>query len=159
MSDHDHGQVPRIPLLSAGALVAVALVGVAVVRLAGLGPDGSPPDSPVLAERSLYFTDTAAGIVLVTVADGRVLDRLEVGSAGFLRATLRGLARDRQPLGAGAERPFLIQRLANGQLLLTDPTTGRHVDLLAFGPTNAAAFSRYLTAAPTLVATTKESEL
>ncbi len=156
---HHHEPVPRVPLLGAGALVVTALVGVAVVRIAGIGPDGTPPASAVVTERRVHFADTLDGAVLVTDADGRMLDRLGVGSAGFLRATLRGLARDREPLGAGPEQPFLIQRLANGQLLLIDPATHRHVDLLAFGPDNAAAFSRYLTAATAVAATTKESEL
>jgi hypothetical protein len=34
----------------------------------------------------------------------------------------------------------------DGRLTLQDPATGRNLDLLAFGPTNAALFARLLAA-------------
>jgi len=49
-----------------------------------------------------------------------------------------------------AEPPFVLTRWANGTLSLHDPTTGRKVELDAFGPTNAQAFAGLLNAAEAL---------
>ena len=67
------------------------------------------------------------------------------GSNGFLRATLRGLARERKRHEGGPEIPFRLTAWSNGRLTLADPATGRTVDLAAFGPTNAEVFGRLLT--------------
>ena len=61
------------------------------------------------------------------------------------------------PAGAGdggasaaGHAPFRLTRYADGRLALDDPSTGAHVELRAFGPTNEAAFARLLPAgAPT----------
>jgi putative photosynthetic complex assembly protein len=68
------------------------------------------------------------------------------GTNGFLRGTLRGLARERKREGLDGTVPFRLSQTRAGHLLLTDPATGRFVDLGSFGPTNAAVFARLLTA-------------
>ena len=68
------------------------------------------------------------------------------GANGFLRGTLRGLARERKRQGVGAEQPFRLIGRADGRLTLEDPATGRRVDLESFGPTNAAVFAQMLMA-------------
>jgi hypothetical protein len=40
--------------------------------------------------------------------------------------------------------PFRIALETDGRLLLSDPATGRTVDLRAFGPTNLEVFARLL---------------
>jgi putative photosynthetic complex assembly protein len=137
---------PRMPLLSAGALVAFALTMALYGRAAGLGKPavtGAPT-----AERSLRFDDRADGAVIVSL--GQTGQRLDVmtGQNGFLRGTLRGFARIRRSDGVGSGPPLLLSGYANGQLILSDPTTGRHVELEAFGSENEAVFVRLLTMKP-----------
>jgi putative photosynthetic complex assembly protein len=59
---------------------------------------------------------------------------------------LRGLARDRRADHVGIAPPFRLTHWANGRLSLDDPSTGRHIDLEVFGPTNAGAFADILVA-------------
>lgn len=147
MSGHFHEPVPKLPLLGVASLVLITLVGVGWISF---NQDRSVPvvvDAQLLAERSLRFEDATDGRVLVfDDVTGLELEALDPGTNGFLRATLRGLARDRHPLAIGAEVPFHVRRYDNGRLLLVDPVTDRHVDLVAFGPVNAGVFARYLAA-------------
>ena len=71
---------------------------------------------------------------------------LPPGSNGFIRGVMRGLARERMLHGIDAAPPFRLIRWADGRLSLEDTATGRLIDLAAFGPTNAQAFARLLTA-------------
>lgn len=135
---------PRGPLLGAGAVIAVALLAAALGHLAGGTP---PPSASPLAVRDLRFEDQADGGVLIEDArDGQVLDVAASGTNGFLRATLRGLARERTREGvvARAEAPFRVTAWSDGRVTLDDPSTGRHVELEAFGHTNEEAFARLL---------------
>ena len=139
---------PRPPLLGAAALVCLALTAAAVGRLSGMG--ATQPISTVLAERSLRFEDRSDGAVVVYDAHRDPTDRnakpIEVatGQNGFLRGTLRGFARTRKQEGIGESAPFLLTAWADGRLTLVDPSTGRHADLEAFGPTNVAVFADLL---------------
>jgi putative photosynthetic complex assembly protein len=61
-----------------------------------------------------------------------------------MRGTLRGLARDRRMRDLGPEAPFRLVSWTDGRLTLDDTATGRRLDLLAFGQTQAEAFARLL---------------
>lgn len=146
-SSHSHDvPVPRGPLLALGALVGVALLATAAVRLAGV--EIREPDAPAATVRVLRFADRDDGaIVVLDAASGRTIDTV-TGEAGFVRGALRGLARERRRAGIGAEPPFELVGRTDGRLTLLDPATGQRIDLESFGPTNAGAFARWLTAPP-----------
>ena len=144
---------PNWPLAAAGALALASIAAVAAVRLSGMPIQ--VPDAPTVSESALRFIDQPDGsIAVVEDASGRLVDRV-TGESGFVRGTLRGLARERKRLGLGAEQPFRLVAHADGRLTLLDPATGRRVDLQSFGPTNARPFAHMLSAAttPTLAAT------
>ena len=132
----------RVPLFAMGALVVASLVAVAGVRLSGMNI--SEPDAPVLTTRSLLFDDRADGGI--DVFDAKTHRRIDtvIGQAGFVRGTLRGLARERRRAGIGNTAPFELVAHTDGRLTLIDPSTTRRVDLESFGPTNMADFVRLL---------------
>ena len=154
MGDRHDIPVPGVMLRAAGALVASTLVGVAFVTLTGIGRQAPAPVTEVAEERTLRFDDGSGGEVLVyDAATSEHVATLAVGEGGFVRATLRGLAR-RTP---GAEdRTFRVERHVNGALVLVDPRTTATIDLRAFGPDNAAAFGRYLDSVAVPIRTAKE---
>ncbi|MDH4051798.1 MAG: photosynthetic complex assembly protein PuhC [Rubrivivax sp.] len=136
--------MPRGPLLAIGALLLALLVGVAAVRLSGVSIRA--PDAEAVAVRSLRFEDRPDGSVAVLDArSGRQVDAIR-GEAGFLRGALRAMARERRKQGLGAGPAFDLIARADGRLTLADPATGERIDLESFGPTNAGAFARLLTA-------------
>lgn len=136
---------PRWPLIGAAILIVASIIAAAAaVRSSGEGMVETLRADAV-AERALVFVDRDDGGI--DVIDGRDNRRIEVlvpGSDGFMRATLRGLVRERKSRGIGAETPFRLTARADGHLTLDDPATGRLIDLAAFGPTNTAAFARLL---------------
>ncbi|HSC65940.1 MAG TPA: photosynthetic complex assembly protein PuhC [Caldimonas sp.] len=144
---------PHWPIAAAGALALASIAAVAAVRLSGLAIH--VPDAPSVRESTLRFIDQSDGsIAVLDGASGQLVDRV-TGESGFVRGTLRGLARERKRSGIGSEQPFRLVAHADGRLTLLDPATGRRVDLESFGPTNAGAFAHMLIAAttPALAAT------
>ncbi len=139
----DH-PVPRGPLLAAGSLAVVALIAAAAVRLTGIGAT-THSEAPITQERALRFADRSdGGVDVLDAPSGRSVAVLEPGEGGFVRVTLRSLARDRKRQGIGAEPVFLLQTTADGRLTIEDSATRQRIDLKAFGPTNAGAFARLM---------------
>ncbi|MBC8056204.1 MAG: photosynthetic complex assembly protein PuhC [Rhizobiales bacterium] len=135
---------PRAPLFALGGLVIASVVTVAAVRLTGVGVV-RVADAPAVTVREFRFEDRPDGSIVVLDASGkRLVDTVAPGTNGFLRGTMRGLARERKRAGVSAELPFRMVGRADGKLTLEDPTTGRRVDLGSFGPTNAAVFANIM---------------
>jgi len=84
-------------------------------------------------------------VVITDARDGSPVDVL-IGENGFIRGTLRGLARTRRSEGIGSEDSFHLASWSDGRLTLDDPATGRHLELQAFGSLNTEVFGRLLTA-------------
>lgn len=137
---------PQWVLWCVGCLLAFSLIAVGLVRLTGNGPDQLA--AAITAERSLRFEDRPDGGV--SIIDGNTGQLLTVmhGEQGFLRGTIRALARDRRSYQIGPELPFSLIARTDGRLGLYDPLTGHRVDLESFGPDNAAVFATFLTIKP-----------
>jgi putative photosynthetic complex assembly protein len=142
----DFRPVPRFALTLAGAAVASSICLAAVGRLTGSA--NSDPTAPAVLSRSLVFRDQPNGAVAVFDASNASAPIALVApeTNGFLRATMRGLARQRLREDASHDIPFRLTQWADGRLTLEDPTTGRRVEMEAFGATNEEAFARLLTA-------------
>lgn len=156
MSDpFDNVPFPHWPLRAAAGLAVFALLATIAARYFGLGTP-LQNDSPIRAERQLRFVEHVAGgngmgaggIDVIDARTGLKIDELRPGADGFMRATLRGLARERRRSGLGQEVPFELALHADGSLTLVDPATSRQIQLLAFGPSNSGAFARLLNAGP-----------
>ncbi len=137
---------PRWVLWCAGGLIAFSLVSVGLVRITGNGPDQIRQSMPdVTAQRALRFEDRPnGGVAIIDGANGQVIAEL-TGEQGFLRGTVRALARERHARGLGSEMPFELIAHSNGRLTLVDPATGQRIDLESFGPSNSGKFEQFLT--------------
>lgn len=145
-AQHHDPTVPRALLIGASALVIGTLLIVMIVRFTGSGAV-RVPDAATVATLTFSVADQPDGsVVMVDALSGKLLDRVAPGTGGFVRGTMRGLARERQRQGIGADQPFHLIGRADGRLTLEDRTTGRRVDLESFGPTNAAVFSQLFNA-------------
>jgi putative photosynthetic complex assembly protein len=141
---HEAPRVPRGALLGAALLVGFALLTAGGARVSGVGTTRTPAAAPVRV-LDLRFTDRADGAVVVEDARrGETLEVIAPGTNGFVRGVLRGMARERKRQDIGVEPPFRLTRWSDGRLSLDDPSTGRHVDLEAFGPANSGAFVRMM---------------
>lgn len=139
---------PRGALMGGAMMVGLSLALATFVRLSGADISSMPPARPMLA-RSLQFVDDSSGAVLVYDADShQQIESLPPGTNGFVRATMRNFARERRSNSVGADIPFRLVASQDGRLVLEDPATGRHIDLEAFGPTNAGVFAGFLERTP-----------
>jgi putative photosynthetic complex assembly protein len=135
---------PRGALLGAAVLVGLALAFTGAARLTGIGI-ARTPEATSTATRDLRFEDRADGAVIVyDAANGRIVDILEPGTNGFVRGVLRALVRERKRQDIGPASPFRLTRWGDGRLSIEDVATQERIELVSFGPTNAAAFARLL---------------
>ena len=94
--------------------------------------------------RQLRFVDQADGAVdAIDAGSGALVQRFE-GEQGFLRGTLRAMARQRKVNGVGAAEPFELILHTDGRLTLHDPATGTRIALESFGVSNVSVFARLL---------------
>ena len=137
--------VPRPVLFGAAALIGFAVLAVGFSVASDVGATHMP-NVPAQERLALRFEDRDDGAVLVRDAEtGRSIYVVAPGTNGFIRATMRGLTRERMRAGVGAEPPFLLTHWTDGTITLEDKTTGRKIGLDAFGPTNAQAFAQFFT--------------
>jgi putative photosynthetic complex assembly protein len=144
---HSHGNpLPRPLLIGAALLIAFTVVGAGLTRGTGIGTV-TLARAPAAETLVLRFEDRPDGaLVARNAADGAGVAVYPAGEGHFVRGTLRGLVRERKRLGLGPEVPFHLVRGTDGRLTLDDPATGRHVDLDAFGATNAGTFAHLFNA-------------
>lgn len=127
-------------------LMALTLSAVALARWQGW--QVRVQDAPTVWEMTLKFEDMADGSVRVSDAtDDRTL-AVFAGEQGFLRGSLRAMARQRRLAQTERSAPLLLRSLADGRLVLIDPTQGERIDLDSFGPSNKAVFAGLRQAAP-----------
>jgi len=146
---HDHAEPsPKAPLLVIAAIAALSLALAASASFGLVERDAVPHVSRAAAGtqasaiRSLTFADAPDGAVLIDDGTtGERIVRVEPGTGGFIRSTMRGLAHVRQREGLDAATPFELTLWDNGGLTLTDPATGETRELDAFGKGNRAAFA------------------
>jgi putative photosynthetic complex assembly protein len=122
-----------------GVMLLAILVAVGLARWSGLDP--RTPDAPVKWQRDLQFRDVAGGDI--AVLDHRTGQQVASfsGEQGFLRSTLRALARERYRESLSSDAPFVLIGRTDGRLTLQDPSTGQRIDLESLGPNNAAVFA------------------
>jgi putative photosynthetic complex assembly protein len=89
----------------------------------------------------LQFRDLPGGdIAVLDQSTGRQVASF-TGEQGFLRSSLRALARERHREKISGDGPFLLIGRTDGRLTLLDPSTHQRIDLESFGPSNAAVFA------------------
>lgn len=133
---------PRLPLFIGFSLVGLSIAAATAGRLSPAHETAAI--AVPTAARDLVFEDREDGAVLARAAGSLRMVEVFEGENGFLRGTLRGLARTRRSEQVSPALPFRLAQWPDGRLTLDDPATGRHVELLAFGADNAAVFARLL---------------
>ena len=136
---------PRALLFAAGLLIAATFTSVVVARMSPSPALTDLVKTEVAESRSLRFEDASDGSV--HVYDAQTEETVAIaapGTNGFLRGMMRGMMRTRKQNEASLKAPMLLERLANGMVLLIDEETKVTLDLDAYGHTNADVFKAFL---------------
>lgn len=149
--EKDEITVHKVPIFLMGGIVAISLALTASVSLGIFERQSVPAEARAAAgieaaqQRTLRFFDEADGTV--RVEDGvtaEVLGRFGPGEGGFIRASVRSLVHQRRIRNIGPEVAFDLIQWENSALTLSDPVTGRSVEVSSFGPDNRAIFANLL---------------
>lgn len=138
--------VPRQVLMGAGALVLFAFLAAATARVTDVGTVHMPEAKPVETLALRFVDQNDGGVAVIDARDGVRIYTVQPGTNGFIRATLRGLTRERRREGVDEVPPFQLTRWDDGTLSLEDAAIGRRIGLDAFGPSNAGAFAQLFAA-------------
>lgn len=151
---HAHNHDPTIPR---GALIGAAVLLTFVMVLTGavswgLIPQSSNPELSRAAAkvapaevRDLNFVDREDGAVIVSdAATQDIVKVIAYGEGGFVRATMRRMAKTRAAAGIGPEQPFTLTLWENGALSLHDPATGKNAEIHGFGADHSTTFAEML---------------
>jgi len=128
-----------VPIRLLGSLLLLVLLGVGWARWQCVAVQFEA--APTLWQRELRFVDAPNGDVLALDAHSDITVARFVGEQGFVRGTLRALARERSRRSLGPDAPLQLIAQSDGRLKLLDPSTGEHIALEAFGPSNLAVFA------------------
>jgi len=146
MAHHHDIPIPKLALLGMALLLALTIFVAATAENGGIIGSGRAADETV-SSMSLGFRDrVVGGGEVVNANTGQVLEVFEPGTNGFARSVLRGLVRDRRSRGIDSKNPFDRRRFADGRVALSDPLTGRTIELVSFGVDNLGVFAAYLAA-------------
>ncbi len=140
-SDSPLGHGTPWPIWAVGGLLALTLAVVTWQSQIGGGPVKEDLPS-VQWQRSLRFEDRPNGDIAVLDATTQREVAHFQGEQGFLRGSLRALARERQRRGIGPQMPFELTGHVDGRITLRDTATDQRIALESFGPTNSAVFSQ-----------------
>ena len=122
-----------------GSMLLLILLAVGFARWQGISD--KQVDAATVWQRDLIFADGPQGSVVVKDAKNQMEIAKFEGEQGFLRSTLRALARERKRQSIGPDAPMQLLGRADGRLTLLDPSTQQRIDLEAFGPSNVAVFA------------------
>lgn len=138
--------IPKLALLGMALLLALTIFVAATAENGGVVGSKKASDNTV-SSMSLGFRDrVVGGVEVINASTGQVLEVFEPGTNGFARSVLRGLVRDRRSRGIESQSPFDLRRYEDGRVTLSDPLTGRKIELVSFGIDNIAVFAAYLAA-------------
>lgn len=134
--------VPRGPLFGAAVLV-VLVFGVAIAARVSGHTASEAPVSAVVQRRSLRLELQPDGMLSVYDAvENRQVARLDPAKNGFLFGMLRGIQQKRNVAKTDPATPVQVTLWQDGRMTLDDVSTGMHVAVNSFGPTQIESFSQ-----------------
>ena len=137
-------KIPLFLLRAMAALVLSSLVVVTYARVTGRPLEAVPATGAIAAERMIRVEGDLSGAARVLDADGTVIADFAAGKGGFVAGVWRAIAFKRHQTGADPDATVRLVRFQAGGLMLIDELTGERLELIGFGPDNAAAFARLL---------------
>ncbi len=141
---NEHELVPRFLVRAMFALVMTCLIMVSVYRWMDGPVRYTPPDSPIVIEKTLFLEGAMSGAATVFAEDGTLIAEYTPEEGGFLSGIWRVLQRERTKARVDLNGPVIVRARENNRLEIFDPSTGWGADLMGFGADNSAAFARLL---------------
>ncbi|MEM7596903.1 MAG: photosynthetic complex assembly protein PuhC [Pseudomonadota bacterium] len=134
----------KIPTaLLRGILVLLALVLTLVFYASWTDRplEAQPPNGEIVSERVIHLQGTVAGAARILDAEGVEIMRFATGEGGFVSTIDRVIRRERLRNGVSNDGVLHVRMREGQRLSIFDPSTGREIELEAFGRDNIAKFA------------------
>ena len=102
--------------------------------------EAQPPNGDIVSERVIHLQGTVAGAARILDVDGAEIMRFASGEGGFVSTIDRVIRRERLRNGVSNEGALHVRMREGQRLSIFDPSTGREIELEAFGRDNIAKF-------------------
>lgn len=142
MSDNHDIKTPGPLIFGAAALIFSVTAFVGISQATGFGHPELSTEAHVEKIALRFQDEPDGGVGAYQVKDDAPLFTYGPGEGGFVRTALRSLTLDRRKAGVGPLPPFELMRSATGNIVLSDPSTGKRITLNAFGGTNQESFAK-----------------
>lgn len=134
----------KIPVaLLRGILVLLGLVLILVfyASLTDRPLEAQPPDGAIVSERIIHLQGAVSGAARVLDVNGDEIMRFATGEGGFVSTIDRVIRRERLRHGLPNDGVLHVRLREGERLSIFDPSTGREIELEAFGRDNVAKFA------------------
>ncbi len=134
-------KIPTALLRGILVLLAFVLTLVFYARITDRPLVAQPPDGAIVAERIIYLQGTPTGAARILDANGDEIIRYATGDGGFVSTIDRVIRRERLRNKVANDGVLHVRMREGERLSIFDPSTGREIELEAFGRDNIAKFA------------------
>ena len=133
-------RIPTALLRAILVLLALVLSLVVYASWTDRPLEAQPPNGDIVSERVIHLQGTVAGAARILDVDGAEIMRFASGEGGFVSTIDRVIRRERLRNGVSNEGALHVRMREGQRLSIFDPSTGREIELEAFGRDNIAKF-------------------
>ncbi|MEL6196749.1 MAG: photosynthetic complex assembly protein PuhC [Pseudomonadota bacterium] len=137
--------IPGWAGIAGGLVMVLTLILTTVATLSrDPAPRAATHDTPIHASRTVTFEPVDSGLIVRDVDTGEEVAALIDADGGFIHNVVRVLNKERRRYGVGPDEPYAITGYINGRVSITDLSTGRVIDINAFGSNQVDSFRNLL---------------
>lgn len=133
-------KIPTVLLRGVLVLIVFVLSLVFYASLTDRPLVAQPPDGAIVSERVVYLQGAVTGAARVLDEDRAVIMEFASGEGGFVSTIDRVIRRERLRNGVSNDGVLHVRLREGNRLSIFDPSTGREIELEAFGRDNIAKF-------------------
>ncbi len=142
--DPQQERIPKVLLRGILILLATILSLVAFARLTDRPLEAQPPNGAIVSERIIQLQGTVTGAARILDDSGAMIVEYASGQGGFVSTIDRVIRRERLRNGVAKDGIVYVRMREGQRLSIFDPSTGREIELEAFGKDNIAHFEALL---------------
>ena len=134
----------KIPTALLRAMLVLVVFVLALVFYASLTDrplEAQPPNGEILSEKIIRLEGTVTGAARISDEKGVVITEFAAGDGGFVSTIERVIRRERLRNGVPNDGVLHVRMREGNRLSVFDPSTGREIELEAFGRDNTAKFA------------------
>ena len=128
------------PQLLVPAVMVASIIFVIGFQVFNFEPINVSPNSTIISSKLIYIEQSDYLETRILNENGAILVEYPKDKETFVSTILRVINRDRIKRNIDKSGPLILQKKDNGRISIFDPSSGKEVDLMAFGEDNILVF-------------------